>query len=302
MDPYETDISKVPSTDQFVDLPLYGRYKATPEEFKVNEERGQEDIEYWESVLAKCSEDNKILNVPGKQDIFAVGNVIVRSSHIQDPKYHPIDDRRVRDLNEIDALEIVKQHFPKIPIPKVYFHGTVCVSLFYPQERNLVVLNSHNKQLQGYTVLIQERIEGVTLDVAWQYITGQRKYAYRRIIRNIIKAMYAHSDSGQYPLPSYVVACPVNRGVSREELEILHKWDSTDGSPGFAHNNMKQSNIIVKDGKIMGIIGWGMAGFFGKESTELVHRRFRHEYLHLHAPQWKLDKKQKSDLLYWYEL
>ena len=44
---------------------------------------------------------------------------------------------------------------------------------------------------------------------------------------------------------------------------------------GYAHNDLQPSNIIVKDDKIVGIIDWEMAGFFGERAAE-VHRRFRH--------------------------
>jgi aminoglycoside phosphotransferase (APT) family kinase protein len=44
---------------------------------------------------------------------------------------------------------------------------------------------------------------------------------------------------------------------------------------GFTYNDLQPSNIIVKEDRIVGIIDWEMAGFFGDRAAK-VHRRFRH--------------------------
>jgi tRNA A-37 threonylcarbamoyl transferase component Bud32 len=42
----------------------------------------------------------------------------------------------------------------------------------------------------------------------------------------------------------------------------------------FMHNNLTDSNLIVHDNKIVGLIDWEMAGFFGWK-TAGVHRKLR---------------------------
>ena len=66
-----------------------------------------------------------------------------------------------------------------------------------------------------------------------------------------------------------------NKRISQEEFNILLPKHDDAAMLGFAHNDLIPSNIIVKDDKIVGIIDWEMAGFFGDRAAR-VHRRFRH--------------------------
>ena len=73
------------------------------------------------------------------------------------------------------------------------------------------------------------------------------------------------------------------------------------GAPTFAHNNMMESNVIVSKGRIAGIIGWEMAGFFGKDRAMFVHRQVRKPPLESHVAMG-LDRHKRAELMYWSEL
>ena len=125
MNPYETDVRKVPESDVYADLPLYGRYSPHPTDFTPDPNRSQDDVEYWKSVIGKCSEKNRVLSIPGRRETFAIGSVIVQSSHLQYPRHYPTVNYRMRDQNEVAALSIMRENFPKIPVPHVYYQGEV---------------------------------------------------------------------------------------------------------------------------------------------------------------------------------
>lgn len=70
---------------------------------------------------------------------------------------------------------------------------------------------------------------------------------------------------------------------------------------GFMHNDFSQSNIIVDNDRIVGIIDWEMAGFFGWKTAAEVHRRVR-------MPQREsfvnaqLTDEELSDIMFWNDL
>lgn len=69
----------------------------------------------------------------------------------------------------------------------------------------------------------------------------------------------------------------------------------------LAHNDFTESNIIVNDDKIVGIIDWEMAGWFGWDRASAVHA-------HCRAPKRNdfakldLDEERLVDLTYWNDL
>ncbi|PVH92749.1 hypothetical protein DM02DRAFT_266298, partial [Periconia macrospinosa] len=48
-----------------------------------------------------------------------------------------------------------------------------------------------------------------------------------------------------------------------------------DPEMSFMHNDFTESNCIVDNGKIAGLIDWEMAGFFSWNTAGEVHRRIR---------------------------
>lgn len=67
------------------------------------------------------------------------------------------------------------------------------------------------------------------------------------------------------------------------------------------HNDLTQSNCIVDDGKIVGLIDWEMAGFVGWRTAGEVHKRIR-------SPQREnfanvaLSEEELQDIMFWNDL
>ena len=77
---------------------------------------------------------------------------------------------------------------------------------------------------------------------------------------------------------SYVVpdVDPVeHRGIQEIERDILFADHNEDPDMSFMHNDFSLSNCIVNDDKIVGLVDWEMAGFFGWNTTAKVHARIR---------------------------
>lgn len=56
---------------------------------------------------------------------------------------------------------------------------------------------------------------------------------------------------------------------------ILSSETNTDSDKRFMHNDLTDSNLIVDNDKIIGVVDWEMAGFFGWKTAGEVHRRIR---------------------------
>ncbi|KAI1798874.1 hypothetical protein F4811DRAFT_546904 [Daldinia bambusicola] len=132
MNPYEADHSKIPSTDRYADVPLYGRYSPLPTDFKPNAKHingtTQESLNYWSTVLAQCTEHNRIYeNGEGGRDVFALGSVIIKSIHLkanlEGRGAHR--DYSYADANEVEAIRLARNVMDNIKVLKVYFASKV---------------------------------------------------------------------------------------------------------------------------------------------------------------------------------
>ncbi len=142
MDPYATDAGRIPSTDLYADIPLYGRYCPRPDDFRVDSRhinsRSADSLEYWASVLELCNESNRIYPAPdGGRDVFALGSVIVKSSHLH--KTNAEIDYSYADANEVQAIALATSVLDDIKVPAIYFTGKVinpqppeCLAAFPP--------------------------------------------------------------------------------------------------------------------------------------------------------------------------
>jgi aminoglycoside phosphotransferase (APT) family kinase protein len=67
------------------------------------------------------------------------------------------------------------------------------------------------------------------------------------------------------------------------------------------HNDVSMSNIIVDHGRIVGVVDWEMAGFFGWETAAKVHMQIRtpkrENFASLDLLEERLD-----DILFWNDL
>ena len=132
MNPYEARPDKIPPTDRYADVPLYGRYSPSPTDFTPDTQHvnstAPESIEYWSTVLQRCTESNRIYeNRDGGRDVFALGGVIVKSSHL----HQTLEGRKAHrnysyaDANEVEAIHLAGQVLGPVRVPRIYFAAKV---------------------------------------------------------------------------------------------------------------------------------------------------------------------------------
>ncbi|KAK2592816.1 hypothetical protein QQS21_009484 [Conoideocrella luteorostrata] len=109
--------------------------------------------------------------------------------------------------------------------------------------------------------------------------------------------------------PSCVVpdSSPIdNQGIQRLERDILFSTThaaaaGNQADLSFMHNDLSRSKCIVNDGKIVAVVDWKMAGFFGWKTASDVQVRIRsprrENYAHLNLPELFLE-----DILFWNDL
>lgn len=134
MNPYEANPKRILPDDRYADVPFYGRYHPTVDDFRPDPAHSlstsPEAVAYWSSVLARCDETNRIYeNIEGGRDVFALGGVIVKSRHL-----HPEQEGRrstrdysLADENEVVSTAVVRQALDGlgIKVPQIYFTGQV---------------------------------------------------------------------------------------------------------------------------------------------------------------------------------
>jgi Phosphotransferase enzyme family len=163
-------------------------------------------------------------------------------------------------------------------------------------------------QINGSDVLVQSRISGVGLNVAWPYLSAKQKASFKDQSRDILRKLNAIRPPPEMKEPSYIVpdSNPVaNRDIDPGEYEIL--FNNPKGSQAsistlsLMHNDLQTSNIIVKDDQIVGVVDWEQAGWFEWESAAAVHSPFRVPSRESFA-QANLPKEKVDDLVFWSDL
>ncbi|KAG5287407.1 PHD transcription factor [Histoplasma capsulatum G186AR] len=258
VNPYETNAEKLPPSDRFLARhPHYGRYRPSSNDFEPDpihcNSNDDESLRYWEAVLARCDEKTRINTLAaGKRDTFALGSVIVKSDH---NSTEPTGDYSVADENEIYAIKIAEKILPDIQLPEIYLRT----------------------KLNGRDVLVQSRIPGVSLEVAWPYLTRKQKENFKKQARNIIQRINSVNDGRSSP--SYVVKGnrpKEEHRLQQAEYDILFGPASdSNQNLSFTNNNMVPANIIVDKDTIVGIIGWYSAGYFGWDRAKNIHHKIR---------------------------
>ena len=131
MNPYEADMDKIPTNDRYIKSPLDGRYLPKPDDFKPDPKHinstSPESLQYWTSVLDQCDESNRLYELyEGNRDIFALGSVIVKSSHLLEvPEGRECRDYTLVDANEVQAIDLAQEVLGDVKAPKIYFAGKV---------------------------------------------------------------------------------------------------------------------------------------------------------------------------------
>jgi hypothetical protein len=145
MNPYEADPQKIPATDRYADVPFYGRYFPLSDDFQPGpghiNSTSEEAVKYWASVLARCDTSVRIYeNEDGGRDVFALGSVIVKSSHLKDR----LEGRRAHrdyslaDANEVRVTALVREAKVDIRVPGIYFAGKVGYIIVLDLDRMLI--------------------------------------------------------------------------------------------------------------------------------------------------------------------
>ena len=258
--PYETDATRIPKGDPYISRsPQYGRYGPRDDDFKPRYDRWyQSEPEvnaYWEEVVRKtCVEENS-LNDPGTQNAFTNGSVVIRVDE------EGVDDSSAErysyvNANEISSARKVEDALKEIgvAVPMIYFCGTI----------------------DGKNVTVESRVPGVSLEVAWRYLTREQIDKLKQQCRRIIQRLAAVDSASDGP--SYVCSglnSHLPPDVSEQEKKILFKEKAEQDTLYLIHNDMVRSNIIVKDDQVVGVLGWRQCGLFGFDRAARVHKIFR---------------------------
>ncbi|KAM7201306.1 hypothetical protein V8F33_003406 [Rhypophila sp. PSN 637] len=270
-DPYIANPDEIPKTDRYADVPFYGRYLAKPDDFRIDRQHVHSQspaaLQYWASVLDRCDESVRIYPADeGGRDVFALGSIIVKSSHLHSPgeSQHVQVDYSYADANEIEAIALAKKVLKDFRVPEIYFAGKVHLLLSSCPYGHGVQF-AYSTQINGRQVLVQERLPGAR---------------------------------------SHVVQDPkilTNGRIPSLEAEILSSNASNDPDMSFMHNDFTESNCIVDNDKITGLFDWEMAGFFGWNTAGQVHRRIRTPQREYFANA-KLSEERLQDIMYWNDL
>ncbi|GKZ18838.1 hypothetical protein AbraIFM66951_009542 [Aspergillus brasiliensis] len=258
--PYETNPEVLPNDDLFLARSVsYGRYAPRDTDFKPRYnhwcEPDPEVTSYWENIVKElCTAENS-LNVSGNREVFAAGSVVIRVD--REPAIGAAAEKySCANANELSAARKAEDTLKEmsIAVPVIYFCGTI----------------------DGKNVTVESRIPGVTLEVAWRYLTAEQIDTFKQQCRRISQRLGGIDVPPDRP--SYVCS-GLNSQASPDALEpeknILFRERKEDEYLCLVHNNLVPSNIVVSDDKVIGITGWRQSGYFGFERADDIHRRFR---------------------------
>lgn len=159
-------------------------------------------------------------------------------------------------------------------------------------------------QINGRQVLVQERLPGVGLTVAWPYLSLGQKELFKQQARRILRQLHAIKPTEGRQARSHVVQDPnvlSNGRIQALEGDILFSNTNADPDRGFMHNDFSLSNCIVDSDKIVGLVDWEMAGFFGWKTAGEVHRRIRTPQRE-HFANVNLNEAKLQDIMFWNDL
>lgn len=93
----------------------------------------------------------------------------------------------------------------------------------------------------------------------------------------------------------------VNGRINPLEGEIIFSETNLDPDMSFMHNDFTESNCIVDNGTVVGLIDWEMAGFFGWKTAGEVHRRIRTPQRE-HFVNANLSEDRLREMMFWKDL
>lgn len=160
-------------------------------------------------------------------------------------------------------------------------------------------------QIHGRPVLIQQRLPGVGLNVALAYLSHSRKQSFKSQARAIIRQLQAvKSPNNRQPSArDYIMPDPnimTNGRLNPREADLVFSAN-LDQDLRFMHNDLTPSNCIVDNDRIVGLIDWEMAGYFGRQTAAEVHQQVRcprrEQYVHANVSEGKL-----KDMMWWNDI
>ncbi|KAI1766587.1 kinase-like domain-containing protein [Hypoxylon sp. FL1150] len=235
-------------------LPEYDDFQVDP---KHANSRSKKSLKYWASVLAYCDETNKVDTKGDGWDMFALGNVVVKSNHLRPNEPEDGQDLAIdwsySDANEIRAISLAKKALGDVKVPTVYFSSKV--------------------------VLVQERIPGMGLSAVWNAPKLQTQQHYKQKAQLILQHLHrvkTREDGKEIRACGLVVEDPNDRTngcMGAQEADILFSGSAVPPDIGFMHNFFNPNRFIVMNGKIVGVVGWEKTGFFNRSAVRQVHQQ-----------------------------
>lgn len=153
-------------------------------------------------------------------------------------------------------------------------------------------------------MLVQERLPGVSLTFAWPYLSQGQKEAFKQQAREILRQLHAVKPTDGRQTRSHIVQDPnilSNGRIHALEGDILFSDTNNDPDMSFMHNDFTESNCIVDNDRIVGLIDWEMAGFFGWKTAGEVHRRIRTPQRE-HFAKVNLSETRLQEIMFWNDL
>ncbi|PLB52799.1 putative PHD transcription factor [Aspergillus steynii IBT 23096] len=260
VNPYETIPENLPKDDPFLkQSPHYGRYHRRDDDFTPQHDHWYQSdagsFSYWQDFVRSSWTSENSLNLPGTREAFAVGNVIIRVD--SEPALDTTAEKySYANANELSAARKAEEALRElnVAVPVIYFYGTI----------------------DGKNVSVESRIPGVSLEVAWRYLSDEQINTFKQQCRRILERL---RDTDSPPeSPSYVCSelnSQLPPEVRETERDILFKEKGEGESLDLVHNNLTPPNVIVSDDQVVGILGWRHCGFFGFGRANKIHRQFR---------------------------
>lgn len=128
--------------------------------------------------------------------------------------------------------------------------------------------------------------------------------AFKQQARTILRQLHVVKPTDGRRARSHVVEDPnilSNGRIHTLEGDILFSNANTDPDMSFMHNDFTESNCIVNNGKITGLVDWEMAGFFGWNTAGEVHRRIRTPQRE-HFVNANLSEEKLQEIMFWNDL
>ncbi|KAJ5103410.1 hypothetical protein N7532_003939 [Penicillium argentinense] len=258
--PYETNPASIPSDDPFLAQSVhYGRYTPQPDEFTPRYQDwhhpDSDTTDFWQEVVQRFCTPEHSLNVSGPREAFAAGSVVIQVDR-ESADSAAAERYSCVNANELSAARKADESLKEIgvAVPVIHFCGTI----------------------EGRNVTVESRIPGVSLEVAWRYLNLKEIAVFKNQCRQLLQRLRTiHPALNE---PSYVYrglnsqTPPAGRG---QERTILFADKSAGEDLCFTHNNLVPGNIVVKDGRIVGLAGWRESGYFGLTRAQQVHQSWR---------------------------